>query len=372
MKQNTIFYITLALLFIGCATETVSTLEVADAPSDEISLSDEQIKNIGLSIIHPAMEDIAGEISLQGKIISNPSSKATVSINIEGKISGIYALPGNKVSKGQKIFSVNSDAWIELQRSYLNSQASLNNATLELNRQKELLKEKATTDKNYQSALERFEIEQANLKALENRIQLLYVSPSSIQSTNISSSITIHSPIDGYIQYEKIEIGTLLDGSTQLAQVSGTNAIAQLQAFENSLGQLKIGQSVTITSPVLADSLKTIITNIHPIVQSDGTYQVYCDLGKLSEPWTIGLTIKARTTTTKHTAILLEEEAVLSFEGKTFIFEKIGEGKFKMLEVQKGQVNEGKIEILVSPEWTQKTIVSKGAYALLMALKNKE
>ncbi len=352
MKPITIFYITIVLLFIGCTNETASIEKVADTSSDEISLNDEQIKNIGLSVIHPAMEDIAGEISLQGKITSNPSSKAIVSTNIEGKISGIYALPGSRVSKGQKIFSVNSDAWIELQRSYLNNQASLNNATLELNRQKELLKEKATTDKNYQSALERFEIEQANVKALENRIQLLNVSPSSIQTTNISSSIAIHSPIEGFIQFEKIEIGTLLNGSTQLAEVSGTNAIAQLQAFENSLGQLKIGQSVTISSPAISDSLKTSISNIHPIVQSDGTYQVYCDLGKLSEPWTIGLTIKAKTTTTRHTAILLEEEAVLSFEGKTFVFEKIGAQKFKMIEVQKGQSNEGKVEILVGPEWT--------------------
>jgi cobalt-zinc-cadmium efflux system membrane fusion protein len=303
MKPFTFLYIILALLLFGCATSTPSPIDTLEAQSDEISLNEEQLKNIELSLIQPSLEDIAGEISLQGKIIGNPSSKATVSINIEGKISGIHVLPGSKVSKGQKIFTVNSDAWIELQRNYLNSQASFNNATLELNRQKEMLKEKATTDKSYQSAFERFEIEQANVKALENRIQLLNISPANIQATNIKSSLSIHSPIDGFIQYETIEIGTLLNGSTQLAQVSGMVAIAQLQAFENSLGQLKTGQSVVISSPVLSDSIKTTISNIHPIVQSDGTYHVYCDLGKLNAPWTVGLTIKGSTTTTQHTAI---------------------------------------------------------------------
>lgn len=372
MKSITFFYITIALLLLGCSTETAAPIEVATTQSDEISLNEEQLKNIGLSWTQPLMEDVATDISLQGKIISNPTSRATISINIEGKISDIYALPGSKVSKGQKIFSINSDAWIELQRNYLNNQANLNNATLELNRQKELLKEKATTDKNYQSALERFQVEQANMKALENRIQLLKVSPSSIQASNISSSVSIYSPIDGFIQYENIEIGTLLNGSTQLAQVSGNIAIAKLNAFENSLGALKPGQALTISSSVISDTLKTTISNIHPILQSDGSYQVYCNLGELNDPWAIGLAIKASATTAKHTAILVEEEALVSFEGKSFVFEKIGERKFRMVEVQKGQANQRKIEVLVGPEWTQKTIVSKGAHALLMALKNKE
>lgn len=372
MKPITSLYITLSLLLLACGTENAATSEAIEIPSNEIMLNEEQVKNIELSLTQPSMEDIAGEILLQGKIIGNPSSKANVSINIEGKIAGIFVLPGSKVSKGQKIFTITSDAWIELQRNYLNSQSSLNNATLELNRQKELLKEKATTDKAYQSAQERFEIEQANVKALENRILLLNVAPSSIQASNISSSISIYSPIDGYIQYDGIEIGTILNGSTQLAQVSGIIAIAQFQAFENSLGQLKTGQSVIITSPALTDSLKSTITNIHPVVQMDGTYQVYCDLGKLNEPWTTGLTIKGKTTTTRHTAILLEEQALVSFEGKTYCFEQIGDKHFKINEVQKGQSNDGKIEILVAPEWTQKIIVNKGAYALLMAMKNKE
>lgn len=217
-----------------------------------------------------------------------------------------------------------------------------------------------------------FPIEQANMKALENKIELLKVSPSNIQASNISSSVSIYSPIDGFIEYENIEIGTLLNGSTQLAQVSGNIAIAKLNAFENSLGALKQGQALTISSNVISDTLKTTISNIHPILQSDGTYQVYCNLGELNDPWAIGLTIKASATTAQHTAILAEEEALVSFEGKSFVFEKTGERKFKMVEVQKGQANERKIEILVGPEWTQKTIVSKGAHALLMALKNKE
>ncbi len=372
MKPITLLYSTLSLLLLACGSENVATTEAVETPSNEIVLNEEQIKNIELSLTQPSMEDIAGEILLQGKIIGNPSSKAIVSINIEGKISGIFVLPGSKVSKGLKIFTITSDAWIELQRNYLSSQASLNNATLELNRQKELLKEKATTDKAYQSAQERFEIEQANVKALENRILLLNVAPSSIQGSNISSSISIYSPIDGFIQYDGIEIGTLLNGSTQLAQVSGIDAIAQFQAFENSLGQLKNGQSVTITSPAIADSLQSTINNIHPVVQMNGTYQVYCDLGKLNEPWTIGLTVKGNTTTTNHTAILIEEQAIVSFEGKNYCFEQIGDKHFKLIEVQKGQSNEGKIELMVAPEWTQKNIVNKGAYALLMAMKNKE
>ena len=69
-------------------------------------------------------------------------------------------------------------------------------------------------------------------------------------------------------------------------------------------------------------------------------------------------------------ASVLPEEAVVRFEGKQYIFEALENNQFRMTEVEVGDIENDYIEIISGEELKNKKIVIKGAYNLLMSLKN--
>ena len=73
-----------------------------------------------------------------------------------------------------------------------------------------------------------------------------------------------------------------------------------------------------------------------------------------------------------HMSNVLPEESVVRFEGKEYVFENKEKNTFEMMPVQTGNVHAGFIEIVSDTTLLDKSIVTKGAYALLMSLKNKE
>lgn len=64
----------------------------------------------------------------------------------------------------------------------------------------------------------------------------------------------------------------------------------------------------------------------------------------------------------------LPEDAVVSFENKDYVFVEIAARKFMMHEVQVGETSAGKTAI--TTDLKGKQVVVKGAYSLLMKLKN--
>lgn len=72
----------------------------------------------------------------------------------------------------------------------------------------------------------------------------------------------------------------------------------------------------------------------------------------------------------KNKVLAVPEEAVQQWEGKEVVFVKVGKA-YEMVEVQTGVADNGFTEIVSSQqELNGKEVVAKGAYNLLMKLKN--
>ncbi|TKB96437.1 hypothetical protein [Pedobacter cryotolerans] len=70
-------------------------------------------------------------------------------------------------------------------------------------------------------------------------------------------------------------------------------------------------------------------------------------------------------------ALAIPEESVVTFEGKHYVFEVLEKNSFRMTAVEIGSSGDGWIEIVNENQLSGKKIAQKGAYTLLMALKNK-
>ena len=67
----------------------------------------------------------------------------------------------------------------------------------------------------------------------------------------------------------------------------------------------------------------------------------------------------------------LPEEAIVRFENNQYIFITETESDFTIHEVKTGDSENGFIEIISGADLVDKKIVLKGAYNLLMTMKNK-
>jgi cobalt-zinc-cadmium efflux system membrane fusion protein len=82
--------------------------------------------------------------------------------------------------------------------------------------------------------------------------------------------------------------------------------------------------------------------------------------------------MNAEISSKKNVQNVLPHEAIVSFEGKKYLFENTGKNKFEMIETDTGESENGFTEIISKADLSGKQIVTKGAYSLLMSLKNKE
>lgn len=72
-----------------------------------------------------------------------------------------------------------------------------------------------------------------------------------------------------------------------------------------------------------------------------------------------------------HETLAIPEEAIVSFEGLDYVFIKKGGMEFEMKAVETGVKENKYAEVINSAAFADKEIVTKGAYTLLMTLKNK-
>ena len=68
----------------------------------------------------------------------------------------------------------------------------------------------------------------------------------------------------------------------------------------------------------------------------------------------------------------IAKDAVVNFEGKEYVFVMKDKHEFEMVLVSVGNTEKGFVGILNASEFEGKQLVVKGAYTLLMQLKNKE
>ncbi len=67
----------------------------------------------------------------------------------------------------------------------------------------------------------------------------------------------------------------------------------------------------------------------------------------------------------------LPEDAIVNYDGKSYVFISKDANNFLLIEAKTGNSENGFIELLNYANFTQNKIVTKGAYTLLMKLKNK-
>lgn len=375
MKNTLIILLVASSLLLACNSETKKTEKntiVADENS--VTLTDAQIKNAAIETTTLQEKNIATVLKLNGKVDVPPQNLISVSVPLGGYLRSTKLLPGMHINKGEVIATMEDQQYIQLQQDYLMAQSKLQFAELEYARQKELNQSQASSDKVTQLAQSEVNIQRITMNALAEKLRLININPSKITAGKISKSISIYSNITGFVSRVNVNIGKYVTPSDVMFELINPSDIhLNIKVFEKDVAKLAIGQKVIAynnANPDIKYSCSIIL--ISKDINSEGTADVHCHFDTYDQTILPGMYMNAEVELKASAHNTLPEESIVAFEGKNFVFVQKSKQQYEMVEVITSEKEASFIAIENANLLIGKPIVTKGAYTLLMKLKNKE
>lgn len=373
--MKSIYFTAFSALLLACGSHNTSEPEKVPASSSEIELTKAQFGNAGIQMVSATITSVARELKVSGKIDVPPQNMVSISAPLGGYLKASSLLPGMPVKKGQRIATLEDPQYITMQQDYLTSKANIEYLKAEYDRQAELNKSKSTSDKAFQLAKAEYQKESVAVKALAEKLRLIGISPEHLTENSISRTISIISPISGYVALVNVNVGKYVTPSDVLFELVNPEDIhLALKVFEKDLPYLQLGQKVSAWTNANPDKKYFCeVILIGKNLSAERTAEVHCHFEKYDHDLIPGMYMNAVIETTNAQATAVPDESVVTFEGNDYIFIETGLRKYKMVPVSNLSSFDGKTAIhCEKQDLAGAKIVSKGAYTLLMALKNAE
>ncbi|MEP7110805.1 MAG: efflux RND transporter periplasmic adaptor subunit [Ferruginibacter sp.] len=364
------------ILLCGCGGKNKT--EETPAPSSMggiVTLTAIQMKNAGIATGKIEQKEISSILKVNGKVDVPPQNMVSISVPLGGYLKTTRLLPGMPLNKGDVIAVIEDQQYIQLQQDYLTAKARISFLENEYKRQKELNQSQASSDKVFQQAEAEYRSQLVLISSLAGKLQLAGINVNKTSETSISGSINIYSPISGYVSRVNVNIGKYVSSTDVLFELINPKDIhLALKVFEKGLDKLFIGQKLTAYTNNQPDKKYPCeILLIGKDLSMEGNTEVHCHFVDYDNTLVPGTYMNAEIEVKNNKANVLPADAIVRFEGKHYVYKAKSVDQFEMVEVTVGESENGfsEINLLTDSDLSKSDFVTKGAYSLLMMMKNK-
>ncbi|WDF80679.1 efflux RND transporter periplasmic adaptor subunit [Mucilaginibacter sp. KACC 22773] len=375
--MKSIIYLSAIVLTLSACGGKKPTAETTDNTVNPniVTLTAAQLKNASIATGKIGQKQISSVLKLNGKIDVPPQNMVSISVPLGGYLKSTKLLPGMHVNKGEAIAVIEDQQYIQLQQDYLTAKARIGYLENEYNRQKDLNQSKASSDKVFQQAEAEYRSQQVLISSLAEKLQLIGINVRNMSALKISRSVNIYSPINGFVSKVNVNIGKYVSPTEVLFElVNPTDIHLALKVYEKDLDKLYIGQKlVAYTNNEPGKKHEAEILLIGRDLSADRNADVHCHFENYDKTLVPGTYMNADIQVKNTQACTIANEAIVQFEGKQYIYKAIGDRQFEMTLVNTGESENGFTEILSPTKdmTSNAAFVTKGAYSLLMMMKNK-
>jgi cobalt-zinc-cadmium efflux system membrane fusion protein len=378
------FLILLTILTPACnrskqVSDTTNLAEVL--PEDIVEMREDQISIADIETGMIETKTLNNTLNVNGIVAVSPQNFATVCAPLGGFVKSILMTPGNAVKKGETLAIIENQEFVDMQESFLEAKTRLEFAEAEFKRHTDLYNEDVYSQQNLQEVTANYKSLRAKVTALEQKLALIGIDYSLLTESNISRSVSMLSPIDGYIKDVNVNVGKFVaPADVSFEIINSENLILELTLFEKDAAKVKAGQKIKFFVNNETEEHEAIIYQTGKSIDSDRTCKVYASVITKCKNVLPGMYVNANIETSGERVTALPSDAVVSFDDLNYIFifnkNKEEDGKpfteYKIIEVQKGLTDGGYTQITLPEGFdiNNTIIVIKGAYTLLSALKN--
>lgn len=375
IRYKLILAAVLASTLMACGTTDQKTEAKADTqfpqmPEDEVQLTAEQVKNAGIQTGSLQLKAMHQVIKVNGIVDVPPENAFSVSVPMGGYIKSMKIIPGMMVKKGSLLATVEDQQYIQLQQDYLTAKNKLRFATADYQRQKGLNQTKASSDKVYQLAESEYNNVKVLVNALAQKLRLIGINPTALNESNITRNISLKAPVSGVVIKVNVNAGKYVSNTDVLFEMISQGGLhANLTVLEKDAANIKVGQKIVCTSS--ANPQKNYIAKVHlitPSIDNDRTTSVHCDLENADSKLLPGAFLSASISVSNANIEAINDDAVVKWNSKYYVFSDLGNNKYKMTEVEPGESVDGFTAVNTKAKLNK--VIIKNAYAVLMKMKN--
>lgn len=340
-----------------------------------VSVTAEQLRNGGIEVGTATEMMMSASIKVNGVVDVPPQSMVSVSFPLGGYLKSSHLLPGMGVNKGEIIATLEDQSYVQLQQDYLVAKARMDFLSTDLDRQKELSNQDATSKKVYQQALADYKTQQVLIKSLEEKLRIVGIDPDRLTVNNISRTINLRSPIHGFVTKVNVNIGKYVNPADVLFELVDPDDIhAALTVFEKDIMLIKKGMKAEVS---LADKpgkkYEVDVILVTRNVDENRGGLVHCHFENANHELLPGMFLNGIFELDNRKVMSVPASAIVRYEGKQYVFLAKDSSNFEMTEIETGVVQNGNVELKDNGtiNWKEQKIALKNAYSLLGKLKNK-
>ena len=254
-----ILYITLfsVLLYCFSACGGTNTKNEARPNGNEnkeetttIRVTDAQFEGEGMQLGSLSEHNFATVVTVSGVIDIPPKNKAVISAISGGYVTHAPLLIGDNVKKGDVLLRLENPEFIQIQQEYLEAVEQLAYLRSEYERQKALLAEQITSQKNFLRAESDYKRNLAVQNGLRQKLQMLNIEPKNVEKGIFTPEVALYAPIAGSITQVNVSIGQYESPSEIIMEIVNTDHIhVELSVFEKDVMNIKKGQKIQFKIP---------------------------------------------------------------------------------------------------------------------------
>lgn len=321
---------------------------------DDIPLTQQQVSTAELRMSEVQTRELDATLRVTGTLVLRPQSMADVSSLMGGVVRSILVSEGQRVSKGQVVATVENTGVVTLQREYFTALRESEAARAELTRQQTLAKAGAGVAKNLQQAETAARIADASLTGIGQQLRQMGISPKSVAAGSFATVFPLRAPISGTVSRISASIGSYADMQSPLLAIRDNSAMeCDLNVFEKDVAKVAVGDRVEL---LLANQPGRVLRGrVYGVNQyfNDAAKSVAVHVRLDASPrqgLIDGMYVSGTIATGRQKCRALPSQAIVSTEGKSYIFALNGKprgGKysFSRHEVTTGVTSDGFTEV---------------------------
>jgi len=214
--------------------------------SDTLELTIDQFNESGLKIGKIELRSFQDVIHTTGFLNVPPDKKFAIHSFFSGYVNKIGAKVGEKVFKGQLLLSLENPEFLNLQQEFLEVKSKLDYLKADFDRQQLLALEQVTSTKNLSKAQSEYLMANVLYQSLGKKLKLMGINSSTLNANNLSSSIGVYSPANGFVTDLNLNLGTFLSTDMVAMNILNMdNLELTMNVFEKDLKFVHSGQMVT-------------------------------------------------------------------------------------------------------------------------------
>ncbi|HKU69774.1 MAG TPA: efflux RND transporter periplasmic adaptor subunit [Burkholderiales bacterium] len=309
---------------------------------------------------------------LNGRLTWNEDRTVRIFTPFAGRVARILVQPGDRVKKGQALAVIASPDFGQAQADARRAESDYALAGKNLARLQELEQHGVAPLKDLQSAEADQARAQAELSRTRERLRL-YGS----RASGVDQTYTLTSPVAGTVVEKNINPGQELRPDQMIANAPALFVVTdpeslwvQLDATERDLAEIKLGQRISIRSPVYHDEdftaqVDAVSDFLDPATR---TIKVRASLNNSHHRLKAEMFVTAELRGSKTLQLQVPAKSVFFQGDKYYLFVDNGSGKYTRRQVTIGDEQQGAVEIRDGVAAGDK-IVTDGALMLQQILQ---